>query len=81
MKKNLRRVSVTLNTQTIYHLEQMAAVSGYNNIGRVIDKLTREKMLTMRDSRKQKDDFCVCCGEYIPEGRMICPACEGGRRP
>ena len=22
-------------------------------------------------------DFCVCCGAVIPEGRMICPICEG----
>ena len=21
-------------------------------------------------------DNCVCCGEYVPEGRMVCPACE-----
>lgn len=21
-------------------------------------------------------DTCVCCGEVIPEGRMICWACE-----
>ena len=21
-------------------------------------------------------DRCVCCGEIIPEGRMVCPACE-----
>lgn len=20
---------------------------------------------------------CVCCGEIIPEGRMVCPICEG----
>ena len=19
---------------------------------------------------------CVCCGEIIPEGRLICPVCE-----
>lgn len=19
---------------------------------------------------------CVCCGEIIPEGRQVCPACE-----
>ena len=19
---------------------------------------------------------CVCCGEIIPEGRMVCPVCE-----
>lgn len=21
-------------------------------------------------------DTCVCCGEYVPESRMICPTCE-----
>ena len=21
-------------------------------------------------------DTCVCCGSYVPEGRMICPGCE-----
>lgn len=21
-------------------------------------------------------DICVCCGEYVPEGRMICWKCE-----
>ena len=21
-------------------------------------------------------DTCVCCGEIIPEGRMVCPECE-----
>ena len=20
-------------------------------------------------------DTCVCCGEYVPEGRMVCPLC------
>ena len=23
-------------------------------------------------------DFCVCCGEPVPEGRMVCQACEAG---
>lgn len=21
-------------------------------------------------------EYCVCCGEEIPEGRQVCPACE-----
>lgn len=21
-------------------------------------------------------DKCVCCGEIVPEGRMVCPQCE-----
>lgn len=25
-------------------------------------------------------DSCVLCGEYIPEGRQVCPACELTRR-
>ena len=53
-KKNLRRVSVVLNTQTLYHLERMAAVSGYGkNIGRVIDKLVREKQIGRASCRER----------------------------
>ena len=26
-------------------------------------------------------DRCVCCGEVVPEDRMVCPACEAGRWP
>lgn len=22
------------------------------------------------------ENRCVCCGEVIPEGRMVCPNCE-----
>ena len=22
------------------------------------------------------DNYCVCCGAIIPEGRMVCPICE-----
>ena len=21
-------------------------------------------------------DTCVCCGEYVPEGRLVCQTCE-----
>ena len=23
-------------------------------------------------------DRCVCCGAVVPEGRLVCPQCEGG---
>lgn len=23
-------------------------------------------------------EFCVCCGDTIPEGRQVCPNCEQG---
>lgn len=44
-KKNLRRISVVVTAQTLYHLNKMAALSGYGekDIGRVIDKLVRTK--------------------------------------
>lgn len=22
------------------------------------------------------EDRCVCCGRYVPEGRLVCPLCE-----
>lgn len=42
-KKNLRRVSVVVTAQTLYHLNKMAAMNGWSekDIGRVIDKLVR----------------------------------------
>ena len=24
------------------------------------------------------DNYCVCCGEIIPEGRQVCWRCEHG---
>lgn len=76
-KRNQRRVSVLLNAQTLFHLERMAAGAGYKEIGRVIDKLVREKMISLRGNTLGSNT-CVCCGESIPEGRMICPTCERG---
>lgn len=26
------------------------------------------------------EDRCVCCGEIVPEGRMVCPQCERNMR-
>lgn len=26
-------------------------------------------------------DLCICCGEPVPEGRMVCYACETGYTP
>lgn len=42
-KKNLRRVSVVVTAQTLYHLNHLAALNGWGekNIGRVIDKMVR----------------------------------------
>ena len=47
-KKNMRRASVLVTAQTLYHLKQMAAEWGCS-IGAVVDRLTRERMLDNRN--------------------------------
>ena len=54
-KKNLRRTSIVVTAQTLYNLERLAAACGYKDIGRVIDKLTREKMLDNRNLSAMAD--------------------------
>ena len=50
-KKNLRRVSVVVTTQTLYHLHHLAAMNGWGekDLGRVIDKLVRTLQLDQRE--------------------------------
>lgn len=31
-------------------------------------------------SESENVNRCVCCGEIIPEGRQVCPICEGGKK-
>ncbi len=47
-KRNLRRLNCLVTAQTYGNLEKMAKICGYKEIGRVIDKLVREKMLSLR---------------------------------
>ena len=54
-KKNLRRMSIVVTAQTLYHLNQLAAMSGYNEIGRVVDKLVREKAVSLNVGRKEPE--------------------------
>ena len=46
--KNLRRLSVLVTAQTLYNLQCLADMTGSRNVGRVVDKLTREKMLALK---------------------------------
>ena len=52
-KKNLRRISIVVTAQTLWHLHKLAALSGYGekDIGRVIDKIIRERC-AFEDKRK-----------------------------
>ena len=53
-KKNLRRISVLVTAQTAKNLERLAAMCGYRELGRVVDKLTREKMLSLRTGEERR---------------------------
>ena len=46
-KKNCRRISTLVSAQTLYHLENMKQFCGFSDIGRVIDKLVREKQIEL----------------------------------
>lgn len=48
MKKNLRRITILVTAQTAGNLQRLAAMCGYREIGRVVDKLVREKMIDLR---------------------------------
>lgn len=50
-KKNLRRVSMLVTAQTAKNLERLADMCGYREIGMVVDKLTREKMISLHVER------------------------------
>lgn len=46
-KKNKRRVSMLLNSQTIYHIQKEAEREGIT-IGEVIDRMVRDKRISDR---------------------------------
>lgn len=58
-KKNLRRLNVLVTAQTLYNLQRLADMTGSRNVGRVVDKLTREKMLAQKGT-------CHCPPEDTP---------------
>lgn len=53
-KKNLRSCRMLLTSQTVYNLFRLASMAGYGkHIGRVVDKLVRDKMLELRGNRDE----------------------------
>lgn len=47
-KRNMRRLPPMLVTaQTAKNLQRLADMCGYREIGRVVDKLTRDKMISL----------------------------------
>lgn len=52
-KKKRRRVSLLLTAQTVWNLGKLAQIAGFKDTGRVVDKLVREKMLSLHHKTKQ----------------------------
>lgn len=46
-KKNLRRVSYLVNTQTDWHVRRLARMEG-TTPGHIVDKLVRDRMLALQ---------------------------------
>lgn len=45
-----------ITAQTLWNLNRLAAICGYKEIGRVVDKLVREKMLAMKGKNYERTD-------------------------
>lgn len=55
-RKNLRRVSLLVTAQTAHNLEKLAMMANYKELGRVVDKLVREKMIALHEGRRVNHD-------------------------
>lgn len=42
-RKNMRRLNTLVTAQTLYHLQRLADMNGNRNVGRVIDKMVRDR--------------------------------------
>ena len=47
-KQRLKKMVITVTPQTAYHLREMAGMCHYKSVGRVVDKLVREKRIGMK---------------------------------
>lgn len=55
-KRNLRRLSMLVTAQTASSLMYLAEIAGYREMGRVVDKLVREKMVGLHIRRGSGED-------------------------
>lgn len=46
--RNLRRINIVVTAQTLGSLSYLAKMCNYPEIGIVVDRLTREKMVSLR---------------------------------
>ena len=64
-KKNLRRISMLVTAQTAKNLERLAQMDGQTNIGRVMDKLVRDRMISLRQME------AICRDHYISRFKEV----------
>ena len=48
MKRKTKRIVLNVTYQTAGNLEKLARMCNYNDLGRVVDKLVRAKMIALR---------------------------------
>lgn len=53
-KKPTRKITVRVTPQTAYNLELLMAMSGVKSVGRVIDKLVRDRMVALKGHREER---------------------------
>ena len=52
-KKPTHKITLRVSPQTAYNLELLMAMSGLKSVGRVVDKLVRDRMVALRGQRKE----------------------------
>lgn len=53
-RKPTRKITLRVSPQTAYNLELLMAMSGLKSMGRVVDKLVRDRMLALRAERLEE---------------------------
>lgn len=51
-KQHTTKKTVRVTPQTAFNLDKLAQIAGVKSPGRVVDKLVREKMLQLRESKE-----------------------------
>ena len=53
-RKPTRKITLRVSPQTAYNLELLMAMSVSKSVGRVVDKLVRDRMLALRAERLEE---------------------------
>ena len=69
-RERKERVKPVLSIKDVMHIASVYDVVNGTKIIRNYGKIT--KIIESANV-----DTCVCCGEVVPEGRMVCYVCEG----